>query len=361
MAKNGPPVKAGETDIVAARREAAAKLHPLFEEARDEDGKPTRGVFHLYGIEAVINSDPNNAKLVAELRANPHARTLVTVAAARGNPDFPADLVSEFLAGDERSPVEKKWFAEVYLGGLAQIFKETGVGLIPPPNQPGIDLARAAWGVISYLSEDEKKKLGIAEEVARRQLATDLFSIANEQPVELTPAQRLYRWAEAEMQERAKQAAERRAKRGSVQTEDLAGNLPPAAEPETPKPAPAPTGPVIPDLAALMGGAEAKPTEAKPPAPKPQAPKTPAGKKAAAEQQEPAAPPPAEKAKGETKPAASAVDEENRKLMLAAIQKVAKENPDPVTRTAAAAFLLLKGEEATADEMKDFLTKRGLL
>jgi hypothetical protein len=354
MANNKTPVKAGETDIVAARREAAAKLHPLFEEARDENGNRTRGLFHIYGIPEEGKeypkespwSDPENLEFVKKLRANPHARTLVTVAAARGNPDFPADLVSEFLAGDERSPVEKKWFAEVYLGGLAQIFKETGVGLIPPPNQPGIDLARAAWGVISYLSEDEKKKLGIAEEVARRQLATDLFSIANEQPVALSPVQRLYRWAEAEMQERAKQAAERRAKRGPTQHEDLAGNLP-ASEPETPKPAPAPTGPTIPDLSALMGGGEAKP-----PAP----PKVPAGKKAAAPVT-PTAPPPVE----EAKPAASATDEENRKLMLAAIQKVAKESPDPVTRTAAAAFLLLKGEKATPDEMANFVISRGLL
>jgi len=351
---NNKPAKAGETDIVAARREAAAKLHPLFEEARDENGNPTRGVFHLYGIEAVINSDPNNAKLVAELRANPHARTLVIIAAARGNPDFPADLVSEFLAGDEKSPEEKKWFAEVYLGGLAEIFKVTGVGLMLPPNQPGIDLARAAWGVISCLSEDEKKKLGIGEEVARRQLATDLFSIANEQPVALTPVQRLYRWAETEMQERAERAAERRAKRGSVQTEDLGGNLPPAPKPESeaPKPAAAPTGPAVPDLAALLGGGEAKPTAS---------PKAPAGKKAAAPVA-PAAPPPVKETKEEAKPAAPAVEEENRKLMLAAIQKAAKEDPSPNTRAAAQAFLYLTndGKDAQPHEIADFVIKKGI-
>jgi hypothetical protein len=73
------------------------------------------------------------------------------------------------------------------------------------------------------------------------------------------------------------------------------------------------------------------------------------------------APQPVEETKEEPRPAASAVDEENRKLMLAAIQKAAKENPDPVVRTAAAAFLLLKGEKASADEMANFAISRGLL
>jgi hypothetical protein len=346
MAKNGPPVKAGETDIVAARREAVAKLLPLFG-GKDAAGNEIPGVFHTHGVSAVVEASPDYKKFVDELRANPHARSLAIVAAARGNPHFPPGLVSEFLAGDEKSPEERRWFAEVYLSGLAEIFRLTGVGLMLPPNQPGIDLARAAWGVLSRLSDEERRKLGIGEEVARRQLAIDLLAIADEQPVELTPVQRLYRWAEAEMEARAERAAERRAKRGSVQTEDLAGNLPPAAEPETPKPAPAPTGPAVPDLSALMGGGEAKPTAS---------PKAPEGKKAAPAPTAPA-PPPVE----EAKPAASAVDEENRELMLAAIQKAAKENPDPVIRTAAAAFLLLKGEKATADEMANFVISRGLL
>ena len=357
MAKNGPPAKAGEIDLVAARREAAAKLLPLFG-GKDAAGNEIPGVFHTHGIAAVVGASSDYKKFVDELRANPHARSLAIVAAARGNKNFPPAIVAEFLSGDDKSQEEQKWFAEVYLGGLAAIFATTGVGLMLPANQAGIDLARAAWGVLSRLSDDENKKLGIGEEVPRRQLATDLLAIADEQPVELTPVQRLYRWAEAEMEARAERAAERRAKRGSVQTEDLAGNLPPAAEPETPKPAPASTGPAVPDLSALLGGAEAKPPVPKPPAPKPTAsPKAPAGKKAAPAPPAPAAPPPAE----EAKPAASATDEENRKLMLAAIQKVAKESPDPVTRTAAAAFLLLKGEKATADEMANFVISRGIL
>jgi len=355
---NNKPAKAGETDIVAARREAAAKLHPLFEEARDENGNPTRGVFHLYGIPEEGKeyskespwSKPKYLEFVRKLRVNPHARTLVIVAAARGNPDFPADLVSEFLAGNEKSPDEKKWFAEVYLGGLAQIFKETGVGLIPPPNQPGIDLARAAWGVISSLSEDEKKKLGIGEEVVRRKLATDLFSIANEQPVELTPVQRLYRWAEAEMQERAKQAAERRAKRGSTQHEDLAGNLP-AAEPEAPKPAATPTGPVTPDLAALLGGGEAKLST-----PKPQAPK-PAGKKTEPAPPAPAAPPPVKETKEGTKPAApvsALVADEDQELILAAIEAAG-------TPAAKAMLALVKVGKKTVAEAAAWAASKGLL
>jgi hypothetical protein len=346
MAKNGPPVKAGETDIVAARREAAAKLLPLFG-GKDAAGNEIPGVFHTHGISAVVGASSDYKKFVDELRANSHARSLAIVAAARGNPHFPPDLVSEFLAGDEKSPEERRWFAEVYLSGLAEIFRVTGVGLMLPPNQPGIDLARAAWGVIARLSDEEKRKLGIGEEAPRRQLATDLLAIANEQPVELTPVQRLYRWAEAEMEARAERAAERRAKRGSVQTEDLAGSLPPAAEPETPKPAPASTGPAVPDLSALLGGGEAKPQAPKPTA----SPKAPAGKKAA-----PAPPAPAEKPE-EIKPAApvpAVVADEDRELILAAIEAAG-------TPAAKAMLALVKAGKKTVAEAAAWAASKGLL
>jgi len=353
MAKNGPPVKAGETtDIVAARREAAAKLLPLFG-GKDAAGNEIPGVFHTHGIAAVVGASSDYKKFVDELRANPHARSLAIVAAARGNPHFPPDLVSEFLAGDEKSPEEKRWFAEVYLSGLAEIFRVTGVGLMLPPNQPGIDLARAAWGVIARLSDEERRKLGIGEEAPRRQLATDLLAIANEQPVELTPVQRLYRWAEAEMEARAERAAERRAKRGSVQTEDLAGNLPPAAEPETPKPAPASTGPAVPDLAALLGGGEAKLST-----PKPQASlKAPEGKKVAPAPPAPTAPPPVKETKEETKPAApvsALVADEDQELILAAIEAAG-------TPAAKAMLALVKAGKKTVAEAAAWAASKGLL
>jgi hypothetical protein len=365
---HNPPAKAGETDIVAARREAAAKLHPLFEEARDKDGNPTRGLFHIYGIPEEEGkeypkespwSDPNNVKFVNALRANPHARTLVTVAAANGLEDFPPDLVTEFLSpippelqGEEREKAEKrkKWFAKVYLGGLAVITQTTGGkrGLWPPPNQADIDLAWAAWGVFSRLSDEEREKLGIGEEPQRRP-PTTLQEIA-EYELSLTPVQQLYRWAkekreksaEQAAERRAKRAAERRAKRGSTQPEDLAGNLPPAAKPEAPTPAPTPAGPAVPDLAALTGGGETKP----------QAPK-PAGKKTvAAAPVAPAAPPPAEGAKPTV--ASATVADEDQELILAAIE--AADTP-----AAKAMLALVKAGKKTAAEAAAWATRKGLL
>jgi hypothetical protein len=352
MANNKTPVKAGETDIIAARREAAAKLLPLFG-GKDAAGKEIPGVFHTHGIAAVVGASPDYKKFIDELRANPHARSLATVAAARGNKNFPPALVAEFLSGDERSPEEQRWFAEVYLGGLATIFAATGEPLRLPLNQAGLDLARGAWGVFSRLSDEERRKLGIGEEAPRRQLATDLLAIADEQPAQLTPVQRLYRWAESEMEARAERRAERRA---AAQTEDAAAALPQAApkpEPEAPAPAPTPAGPAIPDLSALTGGGEAKPQAPKPPAPKPQAPKTPAGKKAAPAPPAPAAPPPVEETKPATAPAA--VDED-RELVFAAI-RAAADGGNVVAR----AFLALKGEKATLEELVTFATRKGLL
>jgi len=204
---------------------------------------------------------------------------------------------------------------------------------------------------LNSLSQEELSAVRKAEAQLPETTEGDIFSVilAELNQVQIYNLDELIAWANrpSKPREAGKPPEE------EEEEEDLSMYLPGAVseptltpKPEAPKPAATPTAPTTPDLAALMGGGEAKP----------QAPKAPAGKKAAAPVA-PAASPPVE----ETKPAAPAVDEENRKLMLAAIQKAAKENPDPVIRTAAAAFLVLKGEKASADEMANFAISRGLL
>ena len=346
MANNpNPPAKAGETEIIAARKEAVAKLQPLFVESKDEQGNPAPGVFHTHGgIAPVVGASADNAKFVAELRSNPHARSLAIVAAARGNKNFPAALVAEFLSGDERSPEGQKWFADVYLGGLAEIFVATGVGLVLPPTQPGIDLARAARSVFNHLTDEERKKFGVGGKTPRRQLATDLLAIASEQAAPLTPIQQLCRWMEREMDSRE----ERRAEKAAADSSGDAAVALPQASPK-PEPAPAPAKPVIPDLDSLIVGGSA-----------PAAPKAPrvAKKIAAVTPAVPVvAPLPALSAAEKLEPvtATTAVDED-RELVLAAIRKAADGG-----NVVAKAFLALKGEKVTLEEVSLFVaTRKGL-
>jgi len=214
---------------------------------------------------------------------------------------------------------------------------------------------------LNSLSQDQMKAVRNAETQLPETPEGDIFSLLL---AELNQAQtygldELIAWANRPSKPRE---AGKPPEEEEEEEEDLGTYLPSpepssAPKPEIPKQAATPTGPVTPDLAALLGGGEAKPQ-----APKPTASlKAPEGKKVAPAPPAPTAPPPVKETKEETKPAAPAVEEENRKLMLAAIQKAAKENPDPVIRTAAAAFLLLKGEKATAEEMANFAISRGLL
>jgi len=330
MASNqNPSTKAGETEIITARREAAAKLLPLFG-GTTADGKEAVGVFHTHGIAAVIGSGAENKKLVDELRSNPHAKTLAVIAAARGNKNFSPALVAELFSRPEVDE-DNDWFAKVFLGGLAEIFDATGVALILPPSQAGLDMVRGAYNVVSHLSEEERKKLGLceADEAPRRQLAVDLMAILDEEkPAPLTPAQQLYRWA-------VRKWNARQVRRDvNAAANDAAAALPSATP--APEPAPAPAGPAIPDLTALTGGDKSLA-------------RVPWGVKKVAV---PPAAPPAEA----PKPAAPTAEDEDRALVLAAIQKAADSGDVP-----AKAFLKVKGERATIAEMTAFATRKGLL
>ncbi len=346
---NPSAVKAGETDVIAARREAAAKLLPLFG-GKTADGKETVGVFHAHGIAAVVGASPDHAKFVDELRSNPHAKSLAIVAAARGNKNFPPTLVAELFSRPEVDE-DNDWFARVFLGGLAEIFTATGVGLMLPPTQAGLDMVRGAYNVVAHLSAEEREKLGLceADEAPRRQLATDLMEILDEEkPAPLTPAQQLYRWAI-----RKWDARQERRSAATPAAEDAAAALPQAVaskpEPEAPK------APVIPDLVALTG------SEPTPPATPVKAPRV---KKASAAPAAPAvalpsAPPPVEESKPTPTTAAgssaTSATEEDRRLLLAAISKSAD-----AKNIYAQAFLALKGENASLEEMANFAIRRKL-
>ena len=348
MAYQNPSAKAGEKeDIVAARRLAAAQLQPLFVESKDDKDNPAPGVFHTFGIKRIVESSPDYAKYIDELRANPHARSLCIVAASRGNKNFLPALVAEFLARPEMDE-DNDWFARVYMGGLADIFAATGVGLMLPASQPGIDLARGAYNVIVHLSDEEKEKLGLyeADEAPRRQLATDLMAMIEEGSLPLTPAQQLFRWAIRKRE--AHQQATPRGGSGSQDREDPAAVLP-QATPAAPKPEPeTPKGPVIPDLSVLTGGGSA------PVAP----PRASRGKKVvAAVPAVPAiAPPTATPAADKPKPAPAAptAEDEDREIIIRALE--ASDN----VAAKATASLLRKGKMTLA-EATAVAPRKGLL
>jgi hypothetical protein len=174
---------------------------------------------------------------------------------------------------------------------------------------------------LNSLSQDQMKAVRNAETQLPETPEGDIFSLLL---AELNQAQtygldELIAWANRPSKPRE---AGKPTEEEEEEEEDLADNLPPAAKPEAAKPAPAPEGKKV--------------------APAPPA---------------PTAPPPAE----EAKPAVSAVDEENRKLMLAAIKKAAESHLDSKIRVTAKAFLYLREKEATADELMDFVISKGLL
>jgi hypothetical protein len=322
VSNQNPSAKAGETDIITARREAAAKLLPLFG-GTIADGKEVVGAFHTYGIAAVIDSGAENKKLVDELRSNPHAKTLAVVLAARGNKNFPPALVAELFSRPEVDE-DNDWFAKVFLSGLAEIFAATGVGLMLPPAQAGLDMVRGAYNVVSHLSDEERKRLGLceADEVPRRQLAVDLMAILDEErPAPLTPAQQLYRWAVRKWDARQVR------RDANAAANDAAAALPSATlasprfnlEPEIPKEI---SGATIPILAVGSPQSTAPlAVEAKP-----------------------------------IVPAVLTAEDEDRELVLTAIRKAADGG-----NVVAKAFLVVMNEKTTLEEMVRFATRKGLL
>lgn len=283
MANNNPSAKAGETNIAAARMEAAAKLLPLFG-GKDAKGEEVPGAFHTHGIPRKGQEYPSDSpwanpqyrEFVFSLQDNQHARDLATVMSAHGNPNLPPALTTEFLGGKEDS---RKWFADTFLGGLAEVFRATctpgqldGRGLFLNPNRAGIDHAGAAYSILTrkevYVQFNLKfvDEMDVEEEVPRTVFPGDLLGMAafvppqRRQQPELSPVQRLYRWAKRDRQE-----APAKRERGDIAptAEDPAAALPQAAAP--PEPAPAPVaGPVILHLTALLGDRPAKAPPAAP-------------------------------------------------------------------------------------------------
>ncbi len=369
-----PSVKAGEnTDIITARREAAAKLLPLFG-GKTADGNEVVGVFHLHGIAAVIGASADNAAFVAALQKNQTTRDLATFASAHGHPKFPPALVAEFLARPEAEE-SNDWFAEVYLGGLREIFlatcspgKNDGVGLMLQPARAGIDHLKAALNVFDHLTDEEAKKLGLfkPEKAVRQEFPGDLLGMAEFEPATFTAAQRLYRWAVKKWREREEWQAEKDTNKATVASAtDPAAALPPAPPP-APKPAlepaPAPPAePVIPDLSALTGG----------PAPATLSRTLRASRKAAAAV--PAVPvvaplpaplpaPPAETPEPAAPAALTAAEDNGRKLLLDVVKATAGDDKN-VNSIYAKAFLLLAkgGETASVKELESFINRRNLL
>ena len=264
-----PAAKADDnTEIIAARRQAAAKLLPLFG-GTAADGKTVDGVFHQHGIAAVC---ADNASYVSALRADEHARTLAIVASARGNRNFPPQLVAEFLSREGDEPDRTRWFGEVFLSGLAEVFKVTGVGIMLPPSSPSLDLVRSANNVFQHLKDEEGKALGLtsASEAPRRVLSTDLMAMVEEAgaaPVanKLTAAQNAYRWAINAWEKRENQKSNKAAAGRKIDN-DAAGLLPKTSKPlvNEPEPAPAPPAPAITSPGLVAADATVAPAPAPP-------------------------------------------------------------------------------------------------
>lgn len=376
-----PSAKAGETnnDILVARQKAAAQLLTLFG-GKTADGKEVTGVFHTYGIAVVVGASAENKKFVDDLRKDKSARDLATFASAHGHPKFPPALVAEFLS---RPEVEESndWFAEVYLGGLREIFlltcspgKTDGIGLVLSPSRPGIDLLKAALNVFDHLTPEEAKKLGLSKpnEAARQEFPSDFLEMAGFQlePATLTAAQRLYRWTVKKWEEREEKHQNQAAGRTTAASSatDPAAALPQVTPPRSSaqdlnrfmvetqearsksKPAPAPAEPVIPDLSVLTGD---KPAPAAPI-------RTPRASKktvAAAPVAVPAiaVPPPAPPAEELELPAAApTAEDKDREIIIMALET----SDDHAAK--ATAFLLRRDKISMATAM-EVVTRKGLL
>lgn len=200
-------------EIATARRAAAQDLILLFG-GTTVKGEILPGSLSRCPI-ATLETDQRWKELLDRVRKNPHAKTLAIVTSARGNSNFSPALVAELFSDENRTEDSRNWFAEVFLGGLAEIFRTTGVGIMVPPNQAGLDLVRSAYNVVSHLSDEERRRLNcfMPDESPRRQLSSDLTAILGETMAEsssLSSVQRLYRWAMNSWADRQERLDERR-------------------------------------------------------------------------------------------------------------------------------------------------------
>ena len=298
MATNNPPAKAGEREsFESLYRRAAEGLTKLFGSEKE------KGIFQQEPLPAGFASRTEFVRSIMDAPGNkaffdalpqPFTNVLATVMAARGNPNFPPDLVVEFTfrpSDEEEDEEATKENRVENLRALAEIHLATNgrVSLRLPFNGK-MDFQGAVIGMFLALTEDEKSALQLLK--VEQKHSSDLQEALGEiQP--RTPVQRLsaraMRWAERREAAHAAHAEQR-------DREDAAAALPRVAQ--VTKPAPAPAKPVIPDLSVLTGGA------AQPPAVLLRA--LPRGKKAISPAVvPPAAPPPVE----EPKSPAPTVDE----------------------------------------------------
>lgn len=231
MANTKPNTAEGAVDIADAREKAAVKLLNLFG-GETADGKTIEGVLHQHAIETLEAADPGWKQYIDGVRKNPHAKTLAMVMSCRGNDKFPPALVAALFSDEEvHGANSRQWFTDVFLGGLAEIFRQTNgkVGVILPPNQSGLDMARAAYNVVSHLTPEERERLNLymPDESPRRQLATDLTGIlAENNSFTFTPVQQLYRWAVNKREEQRDRDGKYGGK-DNKSAEDPTGVLPP--------------------------------------------------------------------------------------------------------------------------------------
>ena len=367
--QSNPPAKADEKSNQEIYAKAAEALGALF-------GTPSKpGIFNQQPLPAGFTSRAQFVRSILDAEGNraylstmpqPHTSTLATVMAARGNPLFPADLVVEFVArpnegdddyDDSASRIERLRL----LAEIASLTRDPATGnsrvALKLPFNGHLDFRGAVVSIFDALDREEMEKLGLDKVESGggfREFAADLDGVVGElAPRTLTPMQRFYLRAQqwAEQREAARMERDKRRGQRGERGEDAASALPQVAAPKT-EPAPAPVEPVIPNLSALTGGESAPTTPVK---------VSRANKKAAQPVAVPAAPVVALPATAPTAEepapaAASTVADEDRELVLAAIKKVADGG-----NAVAKAFLALKGEKATLEEMAAFAIRKGLL
>lgn len=244
-----PAVPGDETankENLDAWREACKRISVLFGDGTDRQNP---GVLHQNTIES-LEQDEGWKKYLDEVRESPRCKTLAIVASARANPAYPPILVAKLFPGsnpdegeDEEATANseaiKRWFAEIYIGGLAEIFVATGgedkgIGLIFHPAHPRLDIARSAYNVVSHVAESDRQRLGLymPDEAPRRSLSSDpmkMIGQLEESPLaRLTAAQQLYRWAVRKFDRREDNRAARNRNTGDV---DPAAGLPLAPQP----------------------------------------------------------------------------------------------------------------------------------
>lgn len=253
-----PRERESAQEIAAGRKKAGEALFYLFG-GTDAKGVTYDGVLHQFQL-AALEADPNWKTALDGVRKDHHAKTLAVISSARNDPKFPPALVASIFSDTEKGH-DPRWFAEVFLAGAAQIHAATGKALLLPPNHSSLDLIRSAYNLVDCITEDERKGLVLfmPEEAPKRTLAGTLAGILAEAEASvdepgLTAAQRFYRYAVREWDEREEAAQRKRRERAASGGKDKVGEnpvniLPPApgqvAKPDLPAP-PTTTGPALP-------------------------------------------------------------------------------------------------------------------